>query len=263
VLLLDPTHRSVIGHRGDRAHAPENTLRAFAQAVALGADALEFDLHRSKDGVPVVIHDPTLDRTTDARGAVRERTVRELQGVDAGARFSPDGGKTFPFRGQRIGVPTLEETLYAVPDLPLILELKSVEAARATLAVLERTRNLGRVLIGSFLDEALLPFIEAGVPVSPGVRTLTRRFLPALFGSRPAQLPMQALCIPRFHNGLPLPVRGFAAMMRAAGGPTHIWTVNDPALARRLWSQGVSGIISDDPAAMLAARTRLTDGGSR
>jgi glycerophosphoryl diester phosphodiesterase len=253
----------VIGHRGDRANAPENTLRALTQAVALGADALEFDLHRSKDGIPVVIHDPTLDRTTDARGEVRERTVRELQGVDAGARYSADAGLTFPFRGQRIGIPTLEEVLFAVPDLPLILEMKSVEVARPTLAVLERTGSLGRVLVGSFLDDALVPFIEAGVPVSPGVRTLTRRFLPALLGSRPSRLPMQALCIPRYHNGLPLPVRGFTAMMRAAGGPTHIWTVNDSAIAQRLWSQGVSGIISDDPAAMLAARARLTDGGAR
>jgi glycerophosphoryl diester phosphodiesterase len=261
VLLLDFLRRPVIGHRGDRAHAPENTLPSFAQAVALGADALEFDLHRSKDGVPVVIHDPTLDRTTDARGAVRDRTVRELQQVDAGARFSRDGGRTFPFRGRRIGVPTLEETLYAVPDHPLILELKSVEAARPTLAVLERTGSLGRVLVGSFLDDALTPFIEAGVPVSPGVRSLARRFLPALLGSRPARLPMQALCIPRFHNGLPLPVRGFAAMMRSAGGPTHVWTVNDPALAQRLWARGVAGIISDDPGAILAARSRLTDGG--
>lgn len=244
----------MIGHRGDRAHAPENTIRSFTQAVALGADALEFDVHRSKDGVPVVIHDPTLDRTTDARGAVRDRSVRELQRVDAGARFSPDGGRTFPFRGQGIGIPTLEETLAAVPDRPLILELKTVEAAGPTLAMLERTANLGRVLVGSFLDEALLPFIKAGVPVSPGVRTLARRFLPALLGSRPARLPMQALCIPRFHNGIPLPVRRFAAMMRAAGGPTHVWTVNAPSVARRLWAAGVAGIITDDPGLMLRVR---------
>lgn len=256
MILLDPSRRPVIGHRGDRAHAPENTLPSLTQAVALGADALEFDLHLSRDGVPVVMHDPTLDRTTDASGPVRLRRVAELRAVDAGARFSPDGGRSFPFRGQAIHVPTLEEALEEVPSLPLILELKTIEVARPTLEVLRRTGSLGRVLVGSFLDEALRPFIEAGVPVSPGSSTLTARYLPALMGSRPSSLPFQALCIPRFHQLIPLPVRAFAEMMRSAGGPTHIWTVNDPAMARRLWSLGVSGIISDDPGAILRTRTQ-------
>lgn len=221
--------------------------------MALGADALEFDLHLSRDGVPVVIHDPTLDRTTDASGPVRARTMAELASVDAGARFTADGGKSFPYRGQGIGVPTLEEVLAAIPDLPLIIELKTVEVARAALQVLERTGNLARIVIGSFLDDALLPFREAGVPTSPGVRTLTRNYLPAMLRAA-TPIPFQSLCIPLSYYGLPLPVRGFAAMMRAAGAPTHIWTVNDPGVARRLWRAGISGIITDDPGLMLRAR---------
>lgn len=256
VILLDPSRRPVIGHRGDRAHAPENTLHSLTQAVALGVDALEFDLHLSREGVPVVMHDPTLDRTTDTSGPVRLRSVADLRAVDAGARFSPDGGRSFPFRGQGIHVPTLEEALEAIPQLPLILELKTVEVARPTLEVLRRTGSLGRVLVGSFLDAALRPFVEAGIPVSPGSNTLTARYLPALLGDRPSSLPFQALCIPRFHNVIPVPVRAFAAMMRAAGGATHVWTVNDPAMARRLWSLGVAGIISDDPGLMLRTRTQ-------
>jgi glycerophosphoryl diester phosphodiesterase len=257
VILLDPSRRPVIGHRGDRAHAPENTLHSLRQAAALGVDALEFDLHLSRDGVPVVLHDPTLERTTDAAGPVRLRTVAELRAVDAGARFSPDGGRSFPYRGQGISVPTLEEALAAVPTLPLILEMKTLEVARPALEVLRRTGNLGRVLVGSFLDGALRPFVEAGVPVSPGSNTLSTRYLPALLGSRPASLPFQALCIPRFHNVIPLPVRAFAAMMRAAGGPTHVWTINDPAMAKRLWSLGVAGIISDDPGTILRTRSQF------
>ncbi len=257
MLLLDPSRRPVIGHRGDRAHAPENTLPSLTQAAALGADALELDLHLSRDGVPVVLHDPTLDRTTDRSGAVRGFTIAELRHVDAGARFSPDGGRSFPFRGQAIHVPTLEEVLEAVPHLPLILEMKSVEVARPALEVLRRTGSLARVLVGSFLDDALRPFAECGVPVSPGSNTLTLRYLPALLGARPATLPFQALCIPRFHNAIPLPVRAFTAMMRAAGGPTHVWTVNDPAMARRLWSLGVAGIITDDPGSILRTRTQV------
>ncbi len=251
-VLLDPARRPVIGHRGDRAHAPENTLESLRQAVAKGVDALEFDLHLSRDGVPVLIHDPTLDRTTDGRGAVRARTVAELRRLDAGARFAR--GPERPWAGRGVRIPTLEEALAAAPGLPLIIELKSVEVARPALEIIQRTANAARVLIGSFIDEALLPFGEAGIPISAPSGALSRLYLPALFGRRPHPLPFQSMCIPRYHRVLPLPVRAFAAMMRASGGTTHVWTVNDPAVATRLWAVGVQGIISDDPGAILAVR---------
>lgn len=255
--LLDHSRRLVIGHRGDRANAPENTLHALTQAAALGVDGLEFDLRLSKDGVPVVMHDPTLDRTTAATGPIGDYTVDALRRVDAGARFTPDQGRSFPFLGAGIHIPTLEEVLAIIPDLPLIIELKTAEVAGPAYEVLRRTGNLGRVIIGSFVDAALIPFQKEGVPVSPGVRLMAGHLLPALVGRRRAALPFQALCIPRFHSGLPLPVQGYAAMMRAAGGPTHVWTVNDVAVARRLWLGGVSGIISDDPGRMLRLRESL------
>ena len=245
----------MIGHRGNRAFAPENTLQSFAEAVTLGADAIEFDLHLSADGVPVVMHDDTLDRTTDGTGAVRERTVRELRHVDAGAHFTRDAGRTFPWRGRGVGVPTLEEALAALPpELPLIIEMKSVEVAAPALRVLARASALERVLIGSYLDDALAPFERAGVPVSAASDALARLYLPALMRRSRASLPFQALCLPRAHRGLPLPIKGFSRMMRGAGGPTHVWTINDPAIARRLWAAGVNGIISDDPGAMLRER---------
>lgn len=256
-LLLDPARRHVIGHRGNRAHAPEDTLESFAQAAALGVDALELDLHLSKDGVPVVIHDPTLDRTTDATGPVAALTVAQLAKVDAGARFTPDAGRTTPYRGTGIAVPTLEEVLLAHPTLPLILEIKAVEAARPVLSLLDRLNATARVLVGSFHDAALVPFAQAGIPIAGATGALRRLFLPALLGLPHAPLPFQAMCIPRVFRGLPLPVRGFTRIMRRAGGPTHVWTVNDPAEARMLWSLGVSGIISDDPGAMLAERSAL------
>ncbi len=255
MLLLDPLRHPVVAHRGNRAHAPENTLEAFTQALALGVDAIEFDVHLSRDGVPVVIHDATLDRTTDAVGEVRARPLAELGRADAGARFTVDGGRPFPYRGRGISIPTLEEALALTRDLPLIIELKTVEAARPALELLARTGALARVLAGSFLDAALLPFQRAGVPVSGGSGALRRLYLPAALRARaPRSLPFQSMCMPRFHKGLPLPVRGFARVMRALGGTSHVWTVNDPARARRLWAAGVNGIISDDPGAILAAR---------
>lgn len=236
---------------------PENTLQSLLYAASLGVDAIEFDVHLAKDGVPVVMHDPTLERTTDGVGFVRDRTSIELGRLSASHHFSPDGGQTFPYREARFAVPTLWEVLTAIPDLPLIIEMKSVEVAEPALAVLRETGNTHRVLLGSFLDDALIPFARAGVPYSPGSGALKRLYASAALGGGPKTLPFQALCIPRFHYVLPVPVVGFARMMRIAGGTTHVWTINDPARATALWRNGINGIISDNPELMLRTRETL------
>src|SRR5690349_1723944 len=105
-ILIDPAARPVIAHRGDSAHFPENTIPSFDRAIDLAADAIEFDLRVSRDGEIVIIHDPTVDRTTDGAGAVSSLTLAELKRLDAGARFSADGGRTFPFRGRGLTIPT-------------------------------------------------------------------------------------------------------------------------------------------------------------
>lgn len=244
----------VIGHRGNRAHAPEDTLESFAQAVALGVDAIELDVRLTRDGVPVVIHDPTLERTTDGSGVVADMTMVEISRVDAGARFTKDGGRTFPYRGKGIHVPTLDETLDALRGLPLIIELKVATAAHPVLSLLERRGDSGRVLMGSFLQAALDPFRRAGLPTGASVEALKPLYVSALFGARPASLPFDAMIIPPRHGWLPLPVARFARMVHARGGPAHVWTVNDPAEARAFWSKGVNGLISDDPATLLSVR---------
>src|SRR5919204_389354 len=134
--LLDATARPVVAHRGASAGAPENTADAFELAIRHGADALELDVRLSADGVPVVIHDATLDRTTDGQGPVSGRTAAELQRLDAGARFTRDGGRTFPFRGQGSRIPTLADVLRAFPEVPLLVEIKEVGAQRAVREVL-------------------------------------------------------------------------------------------------------------------------------
>jgi glycerophosphoryl diester phosphodiesterase len=258
-VLLDPARRLVIGHRGNRAHAPENTVESFRQAIALGVDAVEFDVHLSADGKPVVMHDPTVDRTTDGTGTIASRTLAELKRLDAGARFTQDGGRSFPWRGRGLTVPTLEEALAATASVPVIIEMKTEAVARPALEVLQRTgeKMAARALIGSFIDDALEPFRAAGLPVGAASHALARLYLPAVLGAQPRSLPFDAMCIPRFHKGLPLPVRRFARIMRALGGTTHVWTVNDAFVARRLWQAGINGMISDDPAVILAARGAL------
>ena len=126
-VLLDPAARPVIGHRGAAALAPENTIISFERAVADGADAIEFDVHVSADGHVVVIHDPTLDRTTDGTGAVAELTLERIRAADAGARFTRDGME-HPYRGRGVRVPTLTEVLDRFPALPMLIEIKTVRA---------------------------------------------------------------------------------------------------------------------------------------
>lgn len=255
-VLLSPDSQLVIAHRGNSAFAPENTMESLREGVALGADALEFDVHLSRDGVPVVIHDPTLDRTTGATGTVRDFTVSELKRVDAGYRFTRDGGRSFPWRGRGVTISTLDEVLAEFPATPFILEIKVAEASLAVKAALERAGAASRCIVGSFSDAALRPFRGSGIPRGAARGDVLGLFARAALPGGPPSLPFQALCIPPSFNGIPIPVLRFARMGRSARVVTHVWTVDDPRRAQRYWDGGVSGIITNDPATILAARGR-------
>jgi glycerophosphoryl diester phosphodiesterase len=140
-----------IGHRGVMGVEPENTLRSFVAAQNAGLDLIELDLHLSKDGALVVMHDFDVDRTTDGSGPIAEKTLEELRALDAG-------------RGER--VPVFEEVLEAVRT-PLQAEIKDVAAARALAEVMRRHDLVGRVEVSSFHDEAVAEITR----LVPGVRT--------------------------------------------------------------------------------------------
>ena len=256
--LLDPAAKLVIAHRGNSAFVPENTLESFQQAVELGADALEFDVRLSRDGKAVVIHDATLERTTNGRGAVSALTLDELQRLDAGHRFTRDGGRTFPFRGRGISLPAFEFVLSAFPRMPMIVEIKTRAASAEVRRLIERSGAAARVLVGAFDDAAIAPFRGTAVAHSASRRELIRLFGRALLPGAPLRLPYQAIAMPPHTHGVPLPVQRFATMARAAGGTTHVWTVDDPAQARRYWSGAVNGIITNDPAAILTSAGRAS-----
>ncbi|BAG23344.1 putative glycerophosphodiester phosphodiesterase [Streptomyces griseus subsp. griseus NBRC 13350] len=141
-----------LGHRGVMGVEPENTLRSFVRAEASGMDAIELDLHLSKDGALVVMHDVDVDRTTDGTGPIAARTLAELRELDAG-------------RGERI--PVFEEVLEAVSS-PLQAEIKDVAAARALADVIRERDLVGRVEVSSFHDEAVTEIAR----LVPGVRTV-------------------------------------------------------------------------------------------
>ena len=253
---FEPGDRLVIGHRGAAARLPENTFAAFDYAVGLGVDAIEFDLRITRDGVPVVIHDPTLDRTTSGSGRVAELTAREIGEADAGARFSPDGGD-LPFAGRGVAVPTLEALLERYPGIPLLIEIKVAEASPEALRLFRRHGCEDRVLVDSMDINALRPFRETGVAIGAARRDVISLTWRSAIGLVPSSLPYAALCIPERY-GISVPVGRLTRAAAERHVPTHVWTVNDPEDARRLWANGVIGIVSDDPETMLALRQRLS-----
>lgn len=242
-----------IAHRGGALLAPENTLPAFREAVERWrTDMLELDVHASRDGELVVSHDPTLQRCTDGHGRISEHTLAELQRLDAGFQFTPDGGSTFPFRGQGIRLPTFREVLRAFPGVRLNVEVKTeatgIEAAVASLIRAEGAVN--RVCLGSELD----PLGERLVAAAPEVcafyprDALTALVLALKSGDAPPDDPrFQVLDMPLDYGEVRLVDGPFLEGTRRMGRWVNVWTVDDPATMRELVGLGVGGIMTDRP----------------
>jgi glycerophosphoryl diester phosphodiesterase len=257
-LLLDTGGHPIIGHRGASGEAPENTIAAFDHALAQGAEALEFDVRLSADGVPVVFHDPTLDRTTSASGPLRAHTATELAALDAGARFTPDGGATFPFRDRGVAVPTLAAVLERFPDTPLLIELKVEEAGAPSREQISRFGALGRVVVASFLETALMSYGSGpGVRLGASRRGIARHAARAWLRLPPRHDGYSLYAVPdRYKGRVVVPTRRFVRAAHRLGCPVHVWTVNDEAVAEGLWDAGANGMITNFPARLLAARQR-------
>jgi glycerophosphoryl diester phosphodiesterase len=160
----------VVAHRGASAQAPENTLAAFRLGVEAGADAIELDVHLTADGQLAVIHDETLDRTTDRSGPVAGLTMDDIRAADAGARFSRPDDAGFPFAGRGLRVPTLPEVLDWLPDgIGLVVEIKARAAADAVVEALRGrpAREDGRLAVISF-DEMAIDRVHE---LDPGLKT--------------------------------------------------------------------------------------------
>jgi glycerophosphoryl diester phosphodiesterase len=236
VILLDPDARLVIGHRGASGDFPENTLLAFERALAQGADGLELDVRLARDGAVVVIHDATLDRTTNGSGPVATRTLAELRGLDAGMDQS---------------IPSLDEVLERFPATPMIIELKEVAVSEPAARCLERHDATGRVLVGSFEGAALAPFVPPAWHRSASRRETALAWLLSRAGLG-VPGPCEAFTVPERHGRLRILDGKFLRAARRAGRPVHAWTVNDVEQAVRLRTLGVSGLITNYPARLKA-----------
>ena len=250
-----PGHRYLAGaplliaHRGGSGLAPENTLFAFRRALHWWrADLLEIDVHPTRDGDCVVIHDATLDRTTDGTGPVAGFTVAQLQRLDAGFRYTPDGGRTFPFRGTGVRLSTLREVLKALPGARVNVEVKDGRAQAAVLRTVRETGSEHRVLIaaGDRRNRAL--FHDYPGPTSAAGQDLYAFYaLHLAHATRFYRPPVDAFQMPERSGARQVLTPRWIAEAHAHNVAVHVWTVDEEADMRRLLSWGVDGVITDRP----------------
>lgn len=245
----------VVGHRGAAAHRPENTMPSYQLAVEQGVDAIELDVHLTVDGQLAVIHDETLERTTDMTGSVARLTMEEIRGADAGAGFTGEDG-SHPYAGAGLRVPTLPEVLDWLPDgVGLVVEVKAREAADATVAALRgsRVRAANAVNVISF-DEASIervreldPDLPTGlllVPFDSVERGLTWAVERGHLGVYP------------WDGDLGLDPSRLISEAAAFGRRLGCYVVNEPQRMQQLAAGGLWGFVTDVPDVARAAIPR-------
>jgi glycerophosphoryl diester phosphodiesterase len=252
----DLNYPLVIAHQGGDEIWPGNTMFAFQNAVDLGVDVLEMDLHITKDGVLVLMHDETVDRTTNGTGEIEAMTLAELEELDAGYDWSMDDGATFPFRGQGITVPILEDVFAEFPHMRMTIELKKTNASMAQpFCHLIRTYGMeDKVLVASFHDERIQEFRRECPEVATSSARqettvfvlMTKAFLGGFFTPH-----FYALQVPQESGGITVLTPSFVKAAHARNLAVEPWTINDEETMRKLIEWGVDGIITDRPDLML------------
>ncbi len=241
-----------IAHRGGMGLFPENTLFAFESALQeFGVDALEIDLQLTKDNIPVVIHDSTIDRTTNGYGKVSNFTFNELQSFDAGYRFTKDNGKSYPFRDKNITIPSLDEFLNAFPNVFVNIELKTniIALISQTRKLLDKYNAISNVIIGSQfwnLSRKMRPFFEE-------CGSFFSRYDIYLFALRAIMgIPnkyfekFDVLEIPMFTNKIHVP-KYFAQVLHKTNLPVFVWDVDTITTIQDAINHNVNGLITDRP----------------
>jgi len=247
---FDSEHPQVFAHRGGCALGPENTIAAFDIGMRAGADGLELDVHLSSDGVVVVHHDATLDRTTDASGRLAARTAAELARVDAGAHFVAADGRA-PFRRQGIGIPTLRDVLRRYAGIPIIVEMKvdAPEMGEALAAEVRAASAVERVCAAGFGARSLraarhaLPEMMTSA-CQPEVRLALYRSWVRWPVRRP---PYRAYQVPEHVGTTRIVSPRFLRDAHQAGLTVQVWTVDERSDMERLLGWGVDALISNRP----------------
>ncbi len=245
-------HLLVIAHQGGDGVWPGETMFAYQNARDLGVDVLEMDIHITADKKLILMHDETVDRTTDGTGEIESMKLDELKKLDAAYDWSPDGGQTYPYRGKGLKVATLEEVFQAFPEMHMTIEIKkSARSMTKPFCDLIREYNMqDKVLVASFYDERLKEFRDE----CPGIATssaknettvfvlLTKAFLGGFYSPK-----FFALQVPEESGGITVMTPGFVRAAHARNLAVEPWTINDEETMRKLIEWGVDGIITDRP----------------
>ncbi len=249
----------VIAHQGGDGIRPGDTMIAFEHAVQIGADVLEMDAHITRDGKIVLMHDEKVDRTTDGVGLIENMTLEELKQLDAAYQWSNDDEKTFPYRGQGIQVPTLEELFQKFPDMRYVIEIKLTQNPidKPLCDLIRKYTMQDRVAIASFHDEAMQRFRatcpEVATSASRGEVTkfvlLGKIFLSGLI--TPQYETIQPPYDPEESMNIPIMTKRFIREAHAKNIAVEPWTVDDPGLMKQYIEWGVDGIMTDRPDLML------------
>lgn len=248
----------VIGHRGSAGTHPENTLAAFEAALEQGAQILESDVHVSRDGVPILLHDPEIDRVTEGKGLARDHLFSELQALDAAYHYR-DASDRCSERGRGHRIPSLESAFEDFPEARFNLEIKcgDPETIRATLELIERFDRADRTLLAAGEDD-VMRLLRAEVSahrVEPALGASLSEIVDAIgsaLGTGPMPSGVMALQIPPDFAGQPLATRELIDHAHAHGVEVHVWTINALDEIARLLELGVDGIVTDLPGQMSA-----------
>jgi glycerophosphoryl diester phosphodiesterase len=248
----DKSRPLVMAHRGGAGLWPENTMYGFKRAVDSEVDVLETEIRSTADGVLVLLHDSTVDRTTSGEGPVNEITLRQLRALDAGFNWSSDGGRTFPFRGRGITVPTLAEIFTAFPNTRLNIDIKQVEPS-LVLPLCKTIHTFGmadKVMVASFDSKVLKVFRrecpDVATALSPHEVRLFCLMNFAYLGTA-YRTAAYALQVPEYQGKLRILTKRLVDTAHSLNLKVHAWTINETSDMRRLLNLGVDGIITDYP----------------
>lgn len=251
----------ILAHQGDSSTAPGNTMPAFEAAVRKGCDALETDIHWTRDEVIVISHDETVDRMSNGTGRIADLSYAELMKLDFGYHFSVDGGTTFPFRNQGVKIPTLKELLEAYPSQLINVDIKP-KRYRSLSTLFRTIYDAGaerRICLASFHESTLreievrAPDIARSASTCEVAETLVKSFL-RLKQKRTSCIAFQ---IPARMYGIRVANRNFIRDVHQIGRKVHVWTINNPHEMKHLLDLGVNGIVTDDVAVAVRVRNEF------
>jgi glycerophosphoryl diester phosphodiesterase len=248
----------VIGHADDTGSGlwPGNTMPFLEGSAEMGVDMLEMDINMTKDGRIILMHDTAVDRTTNGSGRIPDLTLAQIQALEVAVNWSQDDGQSYPYRGQGLAVPTLDEVFTRFPNYPMVIEIKQSDPSMVDpfCALIKEHRMEEHIIVASFNDDAIKAFrrLCPNVATAPGgdeVRNYV--LLNFAFLSEILSPNYQAFQVPIESGGITVINERFIKAAHNRNLQVQVWTINDPAEMQRLINLNVDGIMTDRPDILL------------